>query len=378
MKVFALGFATLTVLLGLGLVLTYVITAPEPPDPESSSARWLAPGPHAVGERDFAFVDNSRPTKPNNEYPGASSRTLNTTIWFPEGVAGDHPLIIYSHGFMSTRTGGKYLARGLASHGYVVASADYPLTNFAAPGGPDVSDVDQQPGDVTFLISSILALNDEKPFAGQIDPQRIGAMGLSLGGLTTTLATFHPRMRDPRIGAAVSIAGPASMFTTRFFDTTATPLLMIAGTADAIVDYAANAAIIPDRAAHAALLSIEGGSHTAFASLAEPWMRLFDNPDSLGCYALTENLGQASGENPFAGLGGADEGVVFDGDAPPPCSVLPLSESIHPGRQHMMTLVAVRSFFESVFAEGAEDRDVARTQLTQHISADFPEASFAM
>lgn len=84
MKVLALGFAALIILLGLGLAVTYVITAPEPPDPESSSARWLTPGPYAVGEKDFAFVDNSRPTKPNNEYPGASSRTLNTTIWFPD------------------------------------------------------------------------------------------------------------------------------------------------------------------------------------------------------------------------------------------------------------------------------------------------------
>ena len=377
MKVFALGFIAFILLLVAGLAVTYVATGPEPPDQASSSARWLEPGPFSVGERDITFVDHSRPTKANNDYPGASSRVLNTTIWFPEAAAGRHPLIIYSHGFMSTRSGGEYIAQALASHGYVVASADFPLTNFAAPGGPNVSDVDQQPGDVTFLIDSIQDLGADKPFDGNIDAQRIGAVGLSLGGLTTTLVTFHPQLRDARIRAAVSIAGPASMFTARFFETTKTPLLMIAGTADAIVDYGANAAIIPSRATNGALLSIEGGAHTSFASLAEPAMRFFHNPDSLGCGALTENLDQRSEENPFAGLGGADDGVVFV-DTPPLCSLEPLPPAIHPGRQHMITVLAVRSFFESVFAEQAEARDAARMQLRQYLGNDFPEASFEM
>ena len=378
MKVFALGFIALVVLIAAGLAVTYAVTAPEPPDQGSSSARWLEPGPFAVGERDFTFVDNSRPTKSNNDYPGASSRTLAATIWFPEAAAGPHPLIVYSHGFMSTRSGGDYITRALASHGYVVVSADFPLTNFSAPGGPDVSDVDQQPGDVAFLLDSIQDLGADKPFDGNIDSERIGAVGLSLGGLTTTLATFHPRLRDPRIRAAVSIAGPASMFTARFFDTTATPFLMIAGTTDAIVDYTANAAIVPARARTGALLSIAGGAHTSFASLAEPGMRLFDNPDSVGCGGLIENLDRRSDENPFAGLGGADDGVVFAADAPPPCSGGPLPPAIHPGRQQMITVVAVRSFFESVFAEQMETRQAATMQLRQHLGHDFPEASFAM
>ena len=374
-----MGFVGFSMLLCAGLAATYLATAPNPPNPDSPSAEWLMPGPFTVGEKDFVFVDATRPTKPNNAYPGATSRTLNTTIWYPEAADGSHPLVLYSHGFMSTRYGGGYLAEGLASHGYVVASADYPLTHRGAPGGPDVSDVGNQPGDVSFLIDSVIGLGDsEKPFAGRIDQDRIGVMGLSLGGLTSTLATFHPRMRDHRIRAAVSIAGPASMFTQRFFDTTPTPFLMIAGTADAIVDYDANAAGIHERVEHGALLAIAGGSHTGFAGLAEPLMRLMDNPDSLGCSAITANLGSEPGNNPFADLGGAKEGVLRDPSAPPPCSDLPPSNSIHPGRQHMVTLLGVRSFFASVFAENAEAREGAKQQLTRNIAADFPEASFAM
>ena len=42
-------------------------------------------------------------------------------------------------------------------------------------------------------------------------------MGLSLGGLTSTLLGFHPKWRDNRIGAVVSIAGPTAMLGEDFF-----------------------------------------------------------------------------------------------------------------------------------------------------------------
>ena len=377
LKIIGIGLCAIAVALIVGLTAAYVATAPRPPPPDSASAVWLEPGPYTATQVDLTLVDTTRPTKANGEYPGAASRTLETTLWYPEAAAGNHPLVIYSHGFMSNRGGGSYLAQALASHGYIVASADYPLTSFSAPGGPEVTDVDQQPGDVSFLIDSILALQGtDKPFSGGIDPERIGLMGLSLGGLTTTLATFHPTMRDPRVSAAVSIAGPAAMFSNRFFATVQTPFLMIAGTADAIVDYQANAAIIPDRALSGALLTIEGGSHTSFASIAEPFMRLMDNPDSIGCGALTRNLSERVEGNPFATLGGAEEGLVFEEGTPGVCSRVPLPESIHPGRQHMITQIGVQSFFDSVFAVKSQLRERARAQLIRNIGNDFPEASF--
>ena len=108
---------------------------------------------------------------------------------------------------MSTRSEAERNAEHLASHGYVVIAADYPLSNFRAPGGPIVTDAVNQPGDVSFLIDTVTGWSaDQRPFRGEIDPERIGAAGLSLGGFTTTVATFHPTRRDPRISAAVSIA----------------------------------------------------------------------------------------------------------------------------------------------------------------------------
>ena len=43
-----------------------------------------------------------------------------------------------------------------------------------------------------------------------IDHDCVAAVGLSLGGLTSTLIAFHPTLRDPRVGVAVSIAGRGS------------------------------------------------------------------------------------------------------------------------------------------------------------------------
>jgi predicted dienelactone hydrolase len=263
----------------------------------------------------------------------------------------------------------------LASRGYVVASADFPLTSMNAPGGPNAADVVNQPGDVSFLIDSVLALNGaDKPFDGEIEPSKIGVMGLSLGGLTATLVGYHRRWRDPRLRAVVSIAGPAAMFTRSFFLTSNAPLLMVAGTQDAIVDYEANAAIIPERAPQATLLTIRDGAHTSFVSLAEPAMRFMNHPDSLGCDALTGNREEAADDDPFAGLGDMNDGINPDQTRLAICNK-PLGKALHPGRQQMIAEVGVVSFFQFQFGAEPAQRLAARKLLQEDLPRDLPEAS---
>jgi predicted dienelactone hydrolase len=277
---------------------------------------------------------------------------------------------------MSTKEEGGYLAEHLASHGYVVVSADYPLTNFRTAGGPNVSDAANQPADVSFLIDRVLALQgDEKPFAGAIDRERIGAMGLSLGGLTTTLAAFHRTLRDPRIRAAVSIAGPSSFFSEHFFAAADVPFLMIAGTEDAMVDYRTNARPILDRVRNAGLLSIAAGSHTGFAGIADPLFRFVDHPDSTGCSALMANIDLQQNEFPFTGLGGEENGIVII-DQTLPCQKSPLPKALHPGRQHMITTLGATDFFRSIFDADKATRESAARHLSRGIAGDFPEASY--
>ncbi len=368
--------AGLLVSLVVLFVAGYIATNPEQPSADSGSARWLEPGPFDVGQKDFVFVDGTRPTDENRGFPGKPDRTFPTTIWYPENSDATHPLIIHSHGIVSSRSEVPYLAEQLASYGYVVAAADYPLTSGSTPGGANARDVVNQAADVSFLIDSVLGLgHDARPFGGAIDTSRIGLTGYSLGGLTTSVTTYHPRWREPRIQAAVSIAGLDSAFTARFYETSDVPFLMIAGTADALVDYQSNAVIIPGRIANGSLLTIAGGAHLGFAGLAEPALRLMNNPDTLGCSAVLAVLDEGL-DAVFNRIGSAEEGIVADPDAAGVCEDLPPPEAAHPGRQQMITQIGVLSFFESVLAEAASAREAAHQQLTVAIAADFAEASF--
>jgi predicted dienelactone hydrolase len=286
-------------------------------------------------------------------------------------------LIVHSHGVVSSRSDLEYVARHLASYGYVVAAANHPLTHGAAPGGPNPTDVVNQPADLSFLIDSELSLTgDDRPFNATVDLDRIGLMGYSLGGLTATMATFHPRLRDSRVRATVSIAGPAALFTERFYDTAATPFLMIAGSDDALINHRAHAAPIPERAASGDLVTVLGGTHLGFAGLSEPLMRFMEQPDSLGCSAVLATLRGASSNTIYLGLGSESEGIAVNDSIPEVCEVMPDGKPAHPGRQQMITTIAVLSFFESIFADRPEDRLDARTQLAVYLGQDFTEAVF--
>lgn len=372
-----LGLVGLFGLLILGVAVTYLVTMPESLQEDSNSAQWLQSGPYAVGFSDQVFTDESRETMANGDAPKLLNRTFPTSIWYPENGEGSYPLIIHSHGFVSERSDLAYAAELLASHGYVVAAANYPLTAGGTPGGPNADDLVNQPADISFLIDSVLQLPEgEKPFTGNIDSSRIALMGYSLGGITTTLATYHPRLRDERIKAAISIAGPSAGLVSKFYKTTDVPFMMIAGTLDALIDFEYNAAVIPERARNSILLGIEGGTHLGFGSISEPFLRLMNHPDGLGCTAVLSNLG-SDPNAPFVPLGDESDGIVLDSDIPEICAVMPSEKALHPGRQQMVTSIAVLSFFEYVFNEDPARRQAAYQQLSNALPTDMDEAKFS-
>jgi dienelactone hydrolase len=355
--------------------------------PSLTSEELLAPGPYSVGNGDLKFVDTSRPTPPNGWHPGAPSRTLRTHVWYPLGAGssvaaenpksaraaagGPFPLIVYTHGFMSRGTEAEHLA----SYGYIVVSPDFPLTGFFAPGGPNLEDVVNQPGDVSFLIDTFLNLHQDPGslFHGAVDGSRVGVAGLSLGGMTSSLTTYHAYLRDSRIYAAASIAGPGSMFTEAFYRNSEAPLLALAGDIDAIVDYETNALVTLEMAASKiTLVTLRGATHTGFAEAASKFMEHMDNPDLLGCEALTARL---SLDVDFpALLGGAEAGIV-QRETPMPCTVSPLPTSMRPSRQQELTILAVVSFFESRFGAGRPSRARAARFLRETLAAENQEVT---
>ena len=370
------GLAGLLFTLFVLALVVYVATGPQQPAADSASASWLDSGPYRVGVSEFNFVDSTRPTAENRGFAGSAERNFHTWLWYPENADKALPLVIHSHGIMSQGNELVNVAERLASHGYVVAAADYPLTNGGTAGGANANDVVNQPNDVSFLIDSVLTLSDrEKPFTGTIDVNRIGLSGYSLGGLTTVLATYHPRWREPRINAALSIAGPINAFTRRFYQNSNVPFLGIYGTTDALIDYDSNGLIIPDRVNNSALLTIAGGSHLGFMAIADPAFRFMHNPDSIGCQGVLSVLEDGT-DDIFVAFGNEADGVSLDPAAPGVCANLPPQEAAHPGRQKMILEIAVLAFFESVFGESETIRNTAREQLETSIAADFEEASF--
>lgn len=372
----SLGLLGLFGVLLIGVAVTYLVTMPERLPEDSDSREWLQPGPFGVGIADTVLVDDSRSTMANGDAPPLPSRTFPTSIWYPEDGTGNYPLVIHSHGFVSERTDLSYVAQLLASHGYVVAAANFPLTSGGTPGGPNADDLINQPADISFLIDSLLSLSgSEKPFAGELDDERIALMGYSLGGITATLATYHPRLRDARVKAAVSIAGPSAGLTSKFYETSDVPFLMIAGTLDALIDFEHNAAVIPDRIQNSVLIGIEGGTHLGFGSIAEPWLRLMNHPDGLGCTAVLSNLG-SDPNAAFRPLGDESDGIVLDPSIPSVCETMPTEKALHPARQQMITSISVLSFFEFVFATEATRREDGYDELSSSLPSDFDEASF--
>ncbi len=282
------------------------------PFPEgSASAQRLLAGPHMVHSHDDVFVDMSRESQAHGEFAGAARRTLEATVWHPaDNRAGPYPLIVFSHGFSSTREGGAYLGEHLASHGYVVVSANFPLTNMNAPDRPYVRDVVNQPGDVSFLIDSLLAQSGDSGhmLGGMVDGERIGVTGISLGGMTTTLVAFHPTMGDERIGAALSIAGPTAQFTEVFFESPPVPFLMLGGDIDALVPYASNAAPVLEKVPSGQLVTVTNASHTGFSGPAAS-LRWMSNPDALGCYIVKQSVEDDFEEPWFDLLGTPEQGI---------------------------------------------------------------------
>ena len=378
--VLALGLLLVT---SVGLhIATARVEVPEGP----ASRALLQPGPFESGTLEVDFVDKSRATRPHRDFAGLGERRLASTIWYPAGADGrvarhdrpapGFPLIVYSHGFRSTRTEGRYLARHFASHGYVFVAADYPLTSFSSPGGPRLDDVVHQPEDVRYLIDRLLGWSADgaHDFSGAVDGGRVGAMGLSLGGMTSTLVAFHPRLRDPRVGAAVSIAGPTVMFTSTFFETADVAFLMIAGDEDAVVDYEANAASLPERAPRAGLVTLRTGSHIGHAEIARYLFRWANNGDTLACRRLLDQLSDQSGEGGFAGLGGLEQGVDRSHRSRL-CDPLPTARAMRPARQQMLTTLAAFSFFQSRFAGDPTVRRRAGRYLSTTLSEEHGDVS---
>lgn len=158
---------------------------------------------------------------------------------------GTWPLVVFSHGSGGTRVGYIYFAEFLASHGFIVMSADhignsrYTIVNgqiVKAGGTRGQASATDRPKDVSFLIDSMTSMNRMKAnrFADHVDLDHVAAAGMSFGGATTK----NVIEQDKRVKAAIMLA-PGGPTVTRA--NVMTPVLMMIGSEDGTLREAGNA-----------------------------------------------------------------------------------------------------------------------------------------
>jgi fermentation-respiration switch protein FrsA (DUF1100 family) len=229
-----------------GLALAFALVAPS-----TGSAQPTAANPSfAVGMRVFKLVDGTRAIRLRGGR--TVPRTLETVVRYPAvgaagqsdlkgapaaRAAGPFPLVVFAHGFAVTPGIYARLLHTWAQAGYVVASPVFPLTSAGAPGGPDESDLVNQPADISFVITHLLAASTgpASPLSGLLDGADVAVAGQSDGGVTALLSAYGRRYRDPRVGAAVILSG-AELSRVGGYDLSPAraPLLAVQGTADTV------------------------------------------------------------------------------------------------------------------------------------------------
>ena len=217
-------------------------------------------GPWAVGRASFAISD-----------PARGNRTLPIDAWYPVdpvhaggepsvyeliagiGIVSDvafdappvssqgpFPLVVFSHGSGGVRFQSFFLTEALASHGFVVVAADHvgntALDVLAGTGVPFEQSALDRPADVSFLIDRMLekSADPTDPFAGAVDPFRIGVSGHSFGAFTALAVAsgFGDVPRDERVIATAPISPAASALSDEQLASIEIPAMIVGGTAD--------------------------------------------------------------------------------------------------------------------------------------------------
>ncbi|MFI5038047.1 MAG: alpha/beta hydrolase family protein, partial [Solirubrobacterales bacterium] len=247
------AFALLA-LLGAASAFSVVLAVAAPASQRRGAAltATAASPSFAVGIRVLRLIDSSRTIRlPSGRieprelltyvrYPAVGAPDATDLADVPAARAeGPFPLVVFAHGFAVTPALYAHLLQSWARAGYVVAAPVFPLENANAPGGPDESDLINQPTDMRLVISRVLHASSAGagPLTGLVDSTRIAVAGHSDGGETALAAAYSRDFRDPRIDAAVILSGARmSGVGGLSFSAGSPPLLAAQGTADTIND----------------------------------------------------------------------------------------------------------------------------------------------
>ncbi|MEQ8842868.1 MAG: hypothetical protein RIB98_17960 [Acidimicrobiales bacterium] len=197
------------------------------------------------------FVDDTRVTPATAQSDEIDSRTLDVWIDRPAGTTGV-PLVIFAHGLTGHPRSHEMHRQSLAEDCFLVVAPAFPLTNNDVPGAvANSGDVNAQMVDVSFLIDEVLADPELGPL---VDPERIGVIGHSLGGLTTAGAAVSPE-GDPRVDAAVVMSAGFGQARDDI------SVMVLHGDSDPVVPYASGDGSYDLLTGRRMLVTLLGGDH---------------------------------------------------------------------------------------------------------------------
>ena len=224
-------------------------STPVPGEADGTCPTERAARPYPVGRRHETLVDPSRPTHPvpSRDLPGQPQRTLPVTVLYPSTGVGDaqsavtegapvadgrFPVVVWSHGVISSGDERNDVLADVARAGYVVVAPTFPLSS--GPQGLDVSDLPGQAGDVMFVLSEVRDRGAVDWLAGHVLSKCVALAGHSLGGATTLAAAFDPCCRPDGLEAVIDVSGVLVNLTPGVdrADVPATPTLIVHGSLD--------------------------------------------------------------------------------------------------------------------------------------------------
>ncbi|MEH7097478.1 alpha/beta hydrolase family protein [Neobacillus vireti] len=226
-KISSIVWKSMMMMVAIILVLAPAIVFPQHKSPKIT-------GNYKVATATYTYVDQNRIEDFSDK---GDNRFVNVEFWYPENGDGTYPLLVFSHGAYGIKASNTSTYTELASHGYVVVSIDHPYHSFYTRSengtnvfinqnyNREISNLNSdgiytneelygliqkwmklRTDDMNFVIDTILkkAKSDQNPIYQQINTDKIGVFGHSMGGAASV---WLGRQRDD-IDAVVNIDAP--------------------------------------------------------------------------------------------------------------------------------------------------------------------------
>ncbi len=195
----------------------------------------------------------------------------------PADVDGPFPLVIFGPGFEQSVNFYGRLLDAWAHEGFIVAAPEFPLERPSAPGGPERSDLINEPFDMRFLISRLLgeAGASSGPLSDLINSSQIAVAGQSDGGDVALALGYDHNDREPLVKAVVVLAGAEIEGLTGYeFPPGSPPLFSAQGTADKLNLPSETEAYFGAASSPKYLLTLIGAEHLPPYSSQEPQLSI--------------------------------------------------------------------------------------------------------